>query len=162
MHANIRFHSAWLNRFSIVVLAVSGLNASRVQAEFVHPGVAHSAESIAFAKTQIEANEQPSAQAWKELSESRSAQLDWQPKPSAHVERGASNNPDIGSSEFSSDAAAAYTHALCWALKHHEMSMGHTVAAGPRRESDRTSGGAASPNLALVAPPNLSLRRTLG
>ena len=35
--------------------------------------------------------------------------------------------------------------------------MGHIVAAGPKMESDRTSGGAASPNLASVAPPNLSL-----
>ncbi len=116
MRANIRIHSLWLKRFSIVVLAVCGLGASRAQAEFVHPGVAHSATGIAFVKARIEANEQPWAQAWKELSESRTAQLDWQPKPSAHVERGASNNPDIGSSEFSSDAAAAYTHALCWAL----------------------------------------------
>ena len=46
--------------------------------------------------------------------------LDWQPKPFANVERGPYNNPDIGSSEFSNDAKAAYLHALCWALSDDE------------------------------------------
>ena len=86
------------------------------KADFAHPGVAHSSESIAFVRARIEAREQPWARAWKQLSESGSAQLDWQPKPRADVERGPYNNPNIGSSEFSADAAAAYVHALCWVL----------------------------------------------
>ena len=92
------------------------LSASTAFAEFVHPGVAHSTKSIAAVRSRIEAGEQPWAKAWKEVSESRSARLDWQPKPHAHVERGPSNNPDIGSSEFSEDSAAAYLHAICWTL----------------------------------------------
>ena len=76
MRAKVRFDSSWLTRFSLVALAVWGLCASRVQAEFVHPGVAHRAEGIALAKARIEANEQPWTQAWKELSESPSTQLD--------------------------------------------------------------------------------------
>jgi Alginate lyase len=116
MHTSVRSHSSWLKRFSMVILAVGVIAASRVHAEFVHPGVAHSAESIAFVKTKIAANEQPWAKAWKELSEFRYAKLVWIAEPRANVERGPSNDPDIGSTEFSSDATAAYVHSLCWAL----------------------------------------------
>ena len=44
----------------------------------------------------------------------------WQAKPFATRERGPYNNPNIGSSEFSDDARAAYYHSLCWALSGEE------------------------------------------
>lgn len=116
MHLNIPLRVVRRTIHFILTLAICGLATPQVRAEFVHPGVAHSAGSIALVKAKIEANEQPWAKAWHELSESRYAQLDWQPEPSADVERGASNNPDIGSSEFSGDAAAAYVHAICWTM----------------------------------------------
>ena len=42
--------------------------------------------------------------------------INYKPRPLAHVERGASNNPNIGSSDFSNDSIAAYSHALQWQL----------------------------------------------
>jgi hypothetical protein len=89
---------------------------SSASGEFTHPGVAHSQESIDFIKSRLEAGEQPWAAAWKALKGSRYASLDWQPNPFPNVERGPSNNPDIGSSDFSNDAMAAYIHALCWVI----------------------------------------------
>ncbi|QDT08281.1 alginate lyase family protein [Planctomycetes bacterium K23_9] len=84
--------------------------------DFTHPGITHSRESISFVKKKIVAGEQPWATAWEGLKNSRYASLDWQPKPFANVERGPYNDPNIGSSEFSDDARAAYYHSLCWAL----------------------------------------------
>lgn len=84
--------------------------------EFVHPGIAHTKESIAFVKAKIAANEQPWADQWKKLNDSRYASLSWRPQPYSTVERGPYNNPDIGSTEFTDDSIAAYTHALHWAL----------------------------------------------
>lgn len=89
-------------------------------AEFTHPGVGHSQESIDFIKSKIEAGEQPWSAAWEALKGSRHASLDWQPSPFPNVERGPYNNPNIGSSDFSGDARAAYMHALCWALSGEE------------------------------------------
>ncbi|MBT5927857.1 MAG: hypothetical protein HOH33_14690 [Verrucomicrobia bacterium] len=86
------------------------------RAEFNHPGIAHSTESIQFVRKKIEMQEQPWLDAWAKLKDSQYASLEWQPEPHQKVERGPYNNPNIGSSEFSSDAKAAYTHALCWAL----------------------------------------------
>ena len=83
---------------------------------FTHPGITHTQASIDFVKSKIAAGEQPWALAWNGVRASRYADLDWRPLPRAHVERGPSNNPDIGSSEFSADARAAYRHALIWAL----------------------------------------------
>ena len=40
--------------------------------------------------------------------------LEYQPRPLANVVRGASNSPNIGSSDFSNDSIAAYSHALQW------------------------------------------------
>ena len=85
-------------------------------AEFTHPGVAHTQSKIDFVKAKLAAGEEPWATAWRQLQDSRYANLDWRPQPREHVERGASNNPDIGSSEFTADANAAYIHALLWAL----------------------------------------------
>lgn len=103
------------------------LNALTAQAEFIHPGVAHSQASIDFVKEKIAANEEPWATAWQKLKDSRSADLSRAPEPHTQVERGPYNNPDIGSSEFSGDASAAYIHALCWAVsgeeKHAKKSM---------------------------------------
>ena len=87
-----------------------------VVAQFVHPGVAHSSESIAFVKSKIEAKEQPWLKTWERLNQTSHASLKYKPQPYANVERGPYNNPNIGSSEFSGDGLAAYTHALCWTL----------------------------------------------
>ena len=87
-----------------------------VVAQLVHPGVAHSSQSIAFVKSKIDAQEEPWLQNWHRLKNSPHADLDWKPTPHAKVERGPYNRPNIGSSEFSQDAKAAYAHALCWNL----------------------------------------------
>ncbi len=84
--------------------------------DFVHPGIAHTAASIEFVKAKIAAGEQPWSGEWQKLQQSHIGSLDYQPSPRAHVERGPSNNPNIGSSEFSNDAAAAYTQSLRWVL----------------------------------------------
>lgn len=84
--------------------------------EFVHPGISHTKENIEFVKAKIAAGEQPWARAWEEVQSFRYSSLDHEPEPRAHVERGPYNRPNIGSSEFSNDANAAYLHAVQWAL----------------------------------------------
>ncbi|QEG24874.1 alginate lyase family protein [Mariniblastus fucicola] len=93
---------------------------SSASGQFVHPGVAHSSESIAFVKEQVAAGKAPWLGAWKRLSSSGHASLDWKPTPFAVVKRGPYNNPDVGSSEFSADGRAAYYHALCWTITGNE------------------------------------------
>lgn len=100
---------------TFVLLAACAYPA-RAQREFTHPGIAHSAQSLEFVKSKIASGEQPWLGAWERLMSSRYSSLDWQPEPFEHVERGAYNDPDIGSSEFSDDGRAAYHHALCWTL----------------------------------------------
>jgi len=84
--------------------------------DFVHPGIAHSQEDLEFIKEQLAADRQPWSDAWEELESSTYSSLRWKAAPRAHVQRGPSNNPDIGSTEFLRDGLAAYTHALHWAL----------------------------------------------
>ena len=97
-------------------LLAAGVPSNAMAADFAHPGVSHSKESIDFVKAKIAAGEEPWATAWKGVQRSRSADHDYRPGPHAHVERGPYNNPNIGSSEFSQDAHAAYVHALQWAI----------------------------------------------
>ena len=89
-------------------------------ADFAHPGIAHSKESLGFVKGKIEAGEEPWKGAWEDLKESRYASLDWKPQPRAKVERGPSNRFREGSDEFLRDAKAAYTHALHWTFSGEE------------------------------------------
>ena len=102
-----------------MLLLFCGL-ASTALGQFVHPGVAHSRQSIAFVKEKVAAGEQPWASAWKRLRESNWASLDWTPNAVSVVERGPYNHPDIGSSDFSDDGWAAYCHAVCFAISDEE------------------------------------------
>lgn len=111
-----------MNRFRKVLLVLVFMCANCLSAfgQFTHPGIAHSKESIKFVTTKIAAKEKLWLTAWKSLKNSRYSSTDWKPTPFKHVERGPYNNPNVGSSEFSSDARAAYYHALCWALSGEE------------------------------------------
>ena len=114
-------------RMTQMLAFVALLSTWTAKAEFTHPGIAHSQASIDFVKGKIDAGEEPCATAWKKLKDSREADLTRTPKPHAHVERGPYNNPNIGSSDFSRDASAAYVQALCWVLsgdeRHAKKSM---------------------------------------
>ena len=83
---------------------------------FVHPGLLHNKEELAFVKAKLAAGEEPWNSAWKQLRQSELASLDYEPNPRADVVRGPRSRPDLGSSDFTDDAGAAYTHALQWAL----------------------------------------------
>ena len=128
------------------------------RAEFIDPGVAHSGENIEFVRKKVEAGDQPWSAAWDQLRASRYASLEWHPTPHAHVDRGPSNNPDTGSSDFSIDAMAAYTHALCWALTGDQaMFSGQPASLRKSAESDGNSarGGETLAPLAGGTAPQL-------
>ncbi|TWT91217.1 alginate lyase family protein [Neorhodopirellula pilleata] len=91
-------------------------NAIADEPAFVHPGIAHTRAGIQRIKSKLDSLEEPWTSEWNQLKQSPDASLDWSPDPRAHVERGPSNNPDIGSSEFDRDGTAAYTLALRWVL----------------------------------------------
>ncbi|MEN8774372.1 MAG: sulfatase-like hydrolase/transferase [Akkermansiaceae bacterium] len=97
-------------------LLTVGITINATAKEFLHPGISHSQENIDFIKAKIATGEEPWATAWKGVQSSRYSDLDWKPQPHAKVERGPYNNPNIGSSEFSQDAQASYTHAINWVL----------------------------------------------
>lgn len=86
------------------------------ETSFVHPGLLHSESELDFIKQKLAGGELPWKTAWDQLLESKMASLQYTPKPFATVVRGVRNNPDIGSSEMSNDASAAYAHALQWYL----------------------------------------------
>jgi hypothetical protein len=88
---------------------------------FLHPGLLHTREELAFVRQQISAGAEPWKSAWGQLLASPLAAPDYAPAPRAEVVRGAYNNPNIGSSDFSRDSTAAYTQALRWCLTGDEI-----------------------------------------
>ena len=83
---------------------------------FAHPGLLHSNEDLIFIRSKLASRSEPWASAWKGLRQSKQASLSYQPHPRAIVTRGAYNRIDLGSSDFTKDSGAAYTHALQWVL----------------------------------------------
>jgi len=83
---------------------------------FLHPGVLVSARQLDFVRDQIGKGEQQWLTAYEEMAISPHASLSWQPKPRAVVDCGPFSTPDLGCRDESSDAVAAYTHALMWYL----------------------------------------------
>ncbi|TWU35355.1 Alginate lyase [Novipirellula aureliae] len=101
-------------------IAADTTNSDHAAKPFVHPGLLHSHAELQFIQRQLEAGQQPWKSAWQQLRSDKSASLDYTPKPIAGVVRGVVNNPDIGSSDMSRDAEAAYAHALQWSLTQEE------------------------------------------
>lgn len=115
--SSIYLRSLTMKSLKLYLTAATLTFTSVAQAEkFNHPGIAHTSESIQFVKSKIQAGERPWADAWEKLTDSHFAKLSWKPQPYSTVERGPYNNPDIGSSEFTDDSIASYTHALQWVL----------------------------------------------
>lgn len=96
-----------LTRALLLILVGNALGA-----DFVHPGISHNRSELAFVKAKLKAQEQPWQEAWEKMLSSKEADLSWQTRALAHVERGAYNRPDIGGSFFMRGGKAAYTHAL--------------------------------------------------
>jgi hypothetical protein len=94
---------------------------------FMHPGLLHSADELVFVRQKLAVGEQPWQSAWEQLQSSDVASLDYVPKPFTKVVRGVRNNPDIGSSNMSNDAAAAYAHALQWSLTGNAAHAGKAI-----------------------------------
>lgn len=100
----------------LICCSVTTIGSADTKQPFVHPGLLHSASELEFIKKKLIAEGEPWKSAWDQLQSSKLASLDYTPKPFAKVVRGPSNRPDIGSSNMSNDAAAAYAHALQWSL----------------------------------------------
>ena len=94
---------------------------------FVHPGLLHSKEELAFVRSKLASKREPWESAWRDLRQTEQASLSYQPHPRAHVVRGAYNKIDVGSSDLTRDGAAAYNHALQWALTGKEAHAKKTI-----------------------------------
>ena len=111
-------------KFLFILLFLSNLTNSALAEEtrFAHPSIMHTKERLSYVQTKISNKEEPWQSAWEEFKNSRYLTSNWKPRPYAIVRRGPYNRPDIGSSEFSEDGNAAYTHSLNWALTQDETS----------------------------------------
>lgn len=94
---------------------------------FVHPGMLHTSRELDFIRQKLNAGTQPWKSALDKLQSSGLASLHHTPKPRANVVRGVRNKPNIGSSDMSRDAAAAYAHALLWSLTEKQAHATKTI-----------------------------------
>jgi len=107
--------------YSIAILSVSGKELKKdPDSKFIHPGLLHSKDDIAFMRKQLAERHEPWSKAWSDLVEHEESSLAYKPSPLADVVRGPSNRPNIGSSDLTHDASAAYAHALQWVLTDQE------------------------------------------
>jgi hypothetical protein len=79
---------------------------------FVHPGLLHTEADFARMKAKVAAGEHPWIDGWQVLIANRHAQLNWNPRPSEKVIRGAV--PGQNYAAFFNDVHAAYQLALRW------------------------------------------------
>jgi hypothetical protein len=83
-------------------------------AAFVHPGVLVSRSQLDYARSKVQAGQQPWKAAYDGMMASSYASLSRTAKPRAVVECGSSSNPNYGCTDERQDAIAAYTDALAW------------------------------------------------
>ncbi|MGY0064637.1 alginate lyase family protein [Streptomyces sp. LZ34] len=81
---------------------------------FAHPGVLVSRAQLDYARSKVQAGQQPWKAAYDEMMASSYASLSRTAKPRAIVECGSSSNPNYGCTDERQDAIAAYTNALAW------------------------------------------------
>lgn len=83
-----------------------------VQAAFVHPGLMHTEADFARMKAKVAEGASPWSEGWKVLLANPHAQLNWRPRPTEKVIRGAV--PGQNYSVLFNDVHAAYQCALRW------------------------------------------------
>lgn len=122
-----KFRRALSSFLAVVLIGAVALDSARAQRvrldeghEFIHPGVLHNRAELDFIRKKVRAEASPWIRGWRALRDHRVAQLDWEPDPRAHVERGAYNDPDLGATELMEDGQAAYAHALQWYITRNE------------------------------------------
>ncbi|MFD8381520.1 alginate lyase family protein [Streptomyces sp. NPDC059679] len=89
-------------------------HATAAPATFAHPGVLVSRAQLDYARSKVQAGQQPWKAAYDDMLASSYASLSRTPKPRAVVECGSSSNPNYGCTDERQDAIAAYTDALAW------------------------------------------------
>lgn len=124
--------------------------------EFKHPGVFLDVAQIEAVRKNISDGSSVTMQALQAMQKSPLASLDYQPKPWAVVECGSFSKPDLGCTDESNDAQAAYTHALLWAFLHDERHARKAVEIMDAWSSTLT-GGHTNSNAPLQASWNAQL-----
>ena len=140
MFEHLMMKHLFLLFFLVVITVASALadqppESTQEVKPFVHPGLLHSRAELDFVREKVQAGQEPWKSAWERLRSSRPhkphrrrsrrsrdhdkeragvSSLKYEPSPSAEVVRGPYNDPNIGSSNFSNDSMAAYSHALQW------------------------------------------------
>ena len=84
------------------------------QAQFIHPGMLHTAQDLEFLKAKVASGEEPWKTAWQQLCNSDEAQLTARARAISHVSSGPYSNPDNGGHDFRNNGDIAYTMALQW------------------------------------------------
>src|SRR5690348_4870423 len=102
-------------QFILCVVGLLLVNATFARGtQFIHPGLLQSRSDLDFMKQKVLAGEQPWKGAWDRLLRASYSSMDFDPKPAAHVIRGAYGRPSIGSNELMASAKAAYSQAIQW------------------------------------------------
>ncbi|MBS1855705.1 MAG: alginate lyase family protein [Acidobacteria bacterium] len=81
---------------------------------FVHPGILQTRGDLDFMKAKVAAGEQPWKQAWDNLLGQPYSSPGFEPRPVAHIARGAFGRASQGDRDLSDSAQAAYSQALQW------------------------------------------------
>jgi Right handed beta helix region/Alginate lyase len=88
--------------------------ATEAHRAITHPGVLQTRSDLEFMKAKIQAAEEPWKSAWDLWLTGPVASLDFEPKPFAHVIRGAYDAGDKGGREIQQSADAANNHVMQW------------------------------------------------
>lgn len=105
-----------------MLLALGGATAvaqdspTKSAAGFYHPGVLVNRAQLEFIRSKVAAGAEPWKSAFEAAKASDYGSLSYTPKPRATVECGPYSKPDLGCKDEQRDTAAAYTHALLWAI----------------------------------------------
>lgn len=86
----------------------------------VHPGILQTRYDLEFMKARVKAAEEPWKSAWNLWLSQPGSSLDFEPRPCAHVVRGAYDAGDRGGHEIQESAAAAENHVIQWYITEDE------------------------------------------
>ena len=94
--------------------STAAIGAGKQHRPVVHPGIMQTRADLEFMKAKIKAGEEPWKSAWELWLTGPIASLDFEPKPYAHVIRGAYDAGDKGGREIQQSADAANNHVMQW------------------------------------------------
>lgn len=114
----------------VIFFVLNGSSSGLIHAQFIHPGILHTSESLNRIKTMVDQGKEPWKQGYDVFNKDKRASYEYKMRgPFEFVARQGANpgDPNLHKKEFEDDCLAAYYNALQWIITGNKKNAAKSI-----------------------------------